>query len=112
MVKGNQAFDLCDRRDIKKLNVLLNRIGIHFEYNLYDPYVWIEMDRFQVFLKRNAGRRTVITTDLRHKVFTLRFEKASIRAIAKDTGISTATVRKILEEYELPLNSDQQSLEL
>ena len=111
-MKGNRKYDLYDPHDFKKLNKLLNGSGIHFEYNFYSPYVLIDMDRFQVFLKRKAGRRTVITKALRYKVYSLRYEKTPIRTIAESTGISTATVQKILKDYELPTSSDQQSLDL
>lgn len=109
---GNKQYDLRDPKDIRRLNNLLNDAGIHFEQNLYDPYVWINTERFRIFSKRKAGRRTIITTKRRHRVFTLRSQKKPIREIAAATGISTATVRKILKDYEAPDTGNQMTLDV
>lgn len=111
-MKGIKKYDLNDARDLVKINKLLNCAGIHLERNLYDPYIWIDMDRFEVFSKRRAGRRTIISRALRYKVYTLRTDHKSIAEIAAASGISTATVRKILKDYEAPSGTDQQSLDL
>ncbi len=109
---GNKQYDLRDPQDIRRLNNLLNDAGIHFEQNLYDPYVWINTERFRIFSKRKAGRRTIITTRIRHRVFTLRTQMKPIREIAAATGISTATVRKVLKDYEAPEIDDKLTLDL
>lgn len=111
-MKGIRKYDLNDERDLTKLNKLLNSAGIHLERNLFDPYIWIDIDRFETFSKRRAGRRTIISRALRYKVFTLRTDRKSIAEISSASGISTATVRKILKDYEAPSSTGQQSLDL
>ena len=48
----------------------------------------------------------------RYKVYNLRCEKKSLRSIAADTGISTATVRKILKDFNPEESTDQLALDI
>lgn len=95
-----QKYDLTDPKDVDKLNRLLNPAGISVETGMLGLYVLIEKSRYDRFTRRNAGRRTVITQTVRHKVYTLKSEKKSIREIVRLTGVSAGTVMKILKDYE------------
>ena len=72
----------------------------------------IDLDRYRVFSRRKAGRRTLITSQLRQRVYSLHYNKASLREIAKETNISTATVRQILKDYENEEETEQIKLDL
>ena len=111
-MKGCEKYDLNDPKDMERLNKLLNTAGIHFEKCLFGFYVWIDHDRFGLTVNRKAGRRTIINQTLRYKVYNLRCEKKSLRSIAADTGISTATVRKILKDFNPEESTDQLALDI
>ena len=104
---GYKKYELDNRKDVVVLNKLLKPFGISIEKNLFGPYVLIDMDRYQLAVKRKAGRRTVITQDLRYKVFTLKSERKSVREITKETGISRATVSLILKDWKEDEETDQ-----
>jgi hypothetical protein len=107
---GYKQYELDNAKNISKLNKLLKPFGISFETNLLGVYVLIDMDKYWLSVRRKAGRRTVITQDLRYKVFALKGDRKSIREIARQTGISTATVSKILKDWKEPEKSGQISL--
>ena len=95
-----KKYDLSDPKDVKKLNKLLNLIGVSIEQGLLGLYVLVETSRYECYTRRRAGRRTVQTQDVRQKVFTLKSENKSIRETAGATGISVGTVSNILKDYE------------
>ena len=105
-----KKYDLGDPEDVKKLNKLLNPVGISFQEGMLDLYVLVETSRYERFTRRNAGRRSVQTQDIRQKVFTLRSENMSVREIAGTVGISIGTVMNILKDYEEPEKTDQPRL--
>lgn len=102
-----KQYDLSDPKDVEKLNKLLNLVGISIEQGLLEQYVLVNISRYNRFTRRRAGRRTVCTESIRQKVFTLKSEKKTVREIAGETGISTGTVMKILEDYEEEKETDQ-----
>lgn len=104
---GHKRFDLTDPEAIKSLNALLGSAGISFQENLTGVYVLIDMDRYRRFSRRKAGRRTVITKDIRYQVYTLRSEKNSYQEIARLTSLATGTISKILKDFEEETESEQ-----
>ena len=102
-----KMYDLGDPKDADKLNKLLNPAGISIETGLTGKYVLVDINRYERFTRRKAGRRTVQTQSIRYKVFTLRSENTPIREIARQTGISVGTVMRILEYYEETEETDQ-----
>ena len=105
-----KKYDLGDPKDVKKLNKLLNPIGISVEEGMIDLYVLVETSRYERFTRRNAGRRSVQTPHVRQKVFTLRAENMSVREIAETAGISVGTVANILKDYEKSEETNQPRL--
>jgi transcriptional antiterminator len=104
---GYKQYELEDAKNISKLNKLLKPFGISFETNLLGVYVLIDMDKYWLSVRRKAGRRTVITQDLRYKVFALKGDHKSLREIARQTGVSTSTVSKILKDWEEEKETEQ-----
>ena len=104
---GYKQFELDDAKNISKLNKLLKPFGISFETNLLGVYVLIDMDKYWLSVHRKAGRRTVINQNLRYKVFALKGDHKSLREIARQTGVSTATVSKILKDWKEEEETEQ-----
>lgn len=109
---GFQKFELDNQKDVCQLNRLFNPFGVSIEDGLFGKYVLVDTGQYDRLMKRKAGRRTVITESLRQKIFTMRSEHRNIREIAAETGVSKATVSKVLEDYEELEETDQLSLDI
>ena len=104
---GYKQYELEDAKNISKLNKLLKPFGISFQTNLLGVYVLIDMDKYWLSVRRKAGRRTVIAQDLRYKIFALKDDHKTLREIARQTGVSTSTVSKILKDWEEEEETEQ-----
>ncbi len=51
-----KMYELSDPNDLKKLNNMFNDIGIHFEINLFEPYVWVDHDQYRMAANGSTGR--------------------------------------------------------
>jgi hypothetical protein len=111
-MNGHKKYELNDPNEIRRLNDLLKPSGISVQTNLLDVYIMVDMDRYTLFTKRRAGRRTVITDSLRRRVYALKAENRGIRDISRQTGVSPSTVGRILEDWEAPEETDQLSLDI
>ena len=58
-MKGCRIYELSDPEDLTILNRMFNRLGIHFETNLFETYVWVDHDQYQLTKIRKAGRNRI-----------------------------------------------------
>jgi hypothetical protein len=52
-----KVYELSDPNDLTILNNMFNDIGLHFEANLFEPYVWVDHDRYRIAGIRNTERK-------------------------------------------------------
>jgi hypothetical protein len=84
-MKGHKKYDLNDSKDLKQLNQLLKQAGITFQHNLLGVYVLVDLDHYNLFTKRKAGRRTVVTPAMETAVPLRRLEDSLHRR--QDTSV-------------------------
>ena len=98
-MKGYKQFDPNDPKELKQLNRLLKESGITVQHHLFGIYVLVNLDRYNLLIKRKAGRRTVITPEAEIAVLQCCYEGMTIVDIAVRTHLSIGTVHKILKAH-------------
>jgi hypothetical protein len=98
-MKGHKKYDVNDSKDLKQLNQLLRQAGVTFQHNLLGVYVLVDLDHYNLFTKRKAGRRTVVTPAVKASILQYRYEGMKITDIAARTHLSIGTVHKVLKEH-------------
>ena len=98
-MKSQKRFDPNDPNDLELLNRLLGQAGITFQHHLLGIYVLVDLDRYDLFTKRRAGRRTVISQAVETSILQYRYEGMTIADIAAKTHLSAGTVHKVLKAH-------------
>ena len=109
---GFRKYELDDPKDVCRMNKLFSPFGVSIEDGLFGKYILVDIARYERMMRSKAGRRSVITEKLRQKIFTMRSEHRNIREIAAETGVSKATVSKVLMDYEELDETDQLRLDI